>query len=603
MPSRRTVLSAAVLGAATLAAAPMRVHAQTTPGDVLPTRGTQRPVALPTNAAGGPRYRPTSRVGLGCAPIGNNWAVVTEADAEATIEAAWDGGMRLFDTSPWYGLGRSERRLGHVLGQKPRDEYVVSSKVGRLLSATRETPKVSWKDPPPFDYRYDYSAAGTRRSIEDSLQRMGLDAIDIVLIHDLSPDNADMGERWTEYFEQARTGAFVELSRMRDEGLIKAWGMGVNTPDPALRAIEVADPDIFLLACQYSLLDHQRALDDTFPKLAERDISVIVGSPPTQRGVVCAASYEARQFKVRSAMPSRTAGKLCPHGIFVRPRMDAYRAESGAIMEILRSTTPTIEKVSVDEAYLDVSVSFTGYENADAALEAALPLAEEIKRRIAAERQLTASIGVASNKFLAKLGSDFQKPDGLTVIREREKVEFLRPLSVRSIHGVGPVTAEALEAKGLHTIGDLQTTAFDLREVVGSFAESLKRRAFGNDDREVDTSDERKSISAENTFLEDTDDRPTLREALREMAADVAQTLEQHEMGALTVQVKVRYSDFSTLTRQLRLEEPVTSAREIYRLAQFLLARDRLVKSPLRLIGIGLSTLVPPGRHQLLLPI
>ncbi|WP_394002957.1 aldo/keto reductase [Luteimonas sp. WGS1318] len=279
MHSRRTFLSAAALGAATLAAAPMLARAQTTPGDVLPTRGTTRPTALPTNPARGPRYRPTSRVGLGCAPIGNNWAVVTEEDAQATIEAAWDGGMRLFDTSPWYGLGRSERRLGHVLGQKPRDEYVVSSKVGRLLTATRETPKVSWKDPPPFDYHYDYSAAGTRRSIEDSLQRMGLDSIDIVLIHDLSPDNADMGERWTEYFEQARTGAFVELTKMRDEGLIKAWGMGVNTPDPALRAIEVADPDIFLLACQYSLLDHQRALDATFPKLAERDISVIVGSP------------------------------------------------------------------------------------------------------------------------------------------------------------------------------------------------------------------------------------------------------------------------------------------------------------------------------------
>ena len=259
MPSRRTFLSAAVLGATTLAAAPMLARAQTTPGDVLPTRGTKRAGALPTNPTGGPRYRPTSRVGLGCAPIGNNWAVVTEDDAAATIEAAWDGGMRLFDTSPWYGLGRSERRLGHVLGQKPRDEYVVSSKVGRLLTATRETPKVSWKDPPPFDYRYDYSAAGTRRSIEDSLQRMGLDSIDIVLIHDLSPDNADMGERWTEYFEQARTGAFVELKKMRDEGLIKAWGMGVNTPDPALRAIEVADPDIFLLACQYSLLDHKRA--------------------------------------------------------------------------------------------------------------------------------------------------------------------------------------------------------------------------------------------------------------------------------------------------------------------------------------------------------
>ena len=330
---------------------------------------------------------------------------------------------------------------------------------------------------------------------------------------------------------------------------------------------------------------------------------VIVGSPPTQRGVVCAASYEARQFKVRSAMPSRTAGKLCPHGIFVRPRMEAYRTESMAIMEILRSVTPTIEKVSVDEAYLDISESFAMVADADAALEAAVPLAREIKERIRTERQLTSSIGVASNKFLAKLGSDFKKPDGLTLIREREKVEFLKPLSVRSVHGVGPVTAEALEARGLRTIGDLQTTVIDLHGVVGSFAEGLKARAFGNDERIVDTSDERKSISAENTFLEDTDDRPTLRAALREMAADVAQSLEKHEVGALTVQVKVRYSDFSTLTRQIRLEEPVTTAPEIYRLAQFLLARDRLVKSPLRLIGIGVSTLVAPVRHQLLLPI
>lgn len=350
-------------------------------------------------------------------------------------------------------------------------------------------------------------------------------------------------------------------------------------------------------------------MDAFFASVEQRDHPeyrgkpVIVGSPPTQRGVVCAASYEARQFKVRSAMPSRTAGKLCPHGIFVRPRMDAYRAESAAIMEILRSVTQVIEKVSVDEAYLDVSEPFTTAGEADAALEAALPLAQEIKRRIVAERHLTASIGVASNKFLAKLGSDFRKPDGLTLIRERDKVEFLKPLSVRSIHGVGPVTAEALEGRGLRTIGDLQNPAVDLHGVVGSFAESLKARALGNDDRPVDTSDDRKSISAENTFLEDTDDRPTLRAALREMAADVAQTLEQYELGALTVQVKVRYSDFSTLTRQVRLEEPVTTASEIYRLAQFLLARDRLVKSPLRLIGIGVSTLVAPVRHQLLLAI
>lgn len=350
-------------------------------------------------------------------------------------------------------------------------------------------------------------------------------------------------------------------------------------------------------------------MDAFFASVEQRDHPeyrgkpVIVGSPSDQRGVVCAASYEARKFKVRSAMPSRTAAKLCPHGIFVSPRIEAYRAESVAIMEILRSVTPVIEKVSVDEAYLDLSALFEHHVDLDAALEAAVPVAEETRQRIAIQRKLTASIGIGANKFLAKLGSDFQKPNGLTLIREREKLEFLKPLSVRSIHGVGPVTAQLLEAKGFRTIGDLQTGEIDLNSIVGSFAESLKARAFGNDDRAVDTSDERKSISAENTFLEDSHDRQILRAALKEMAADVAQILIQNEVGALTVQVEVRYSDFTTLTRQVRLEDPVTTAREIYRLAQFLLARDRLVKSPLRLLGIGLSTLVPPIRHQLLLPL
>ena len=349
-------------------------------------------------------------------------------------------------------------------------------------------------------------------------------------------------------------------------------------------------------------------MDAFFASVEQRDHPeyrghpLIVGSPPDQRGVVCAASYEARRFKVRSAMPSRTAGKLCPHGIFVRPRMEVYRAESAFIMEILRGFTPLIEKVSVDEAYLDLSASCEDGDDPDAALEAALPVAREIKMRITAERNLTASIGVASNKFLAKLGSDFQKPDGLTIIRERDKVDFLKPLSVRSIHGVGPVTAQSLEVKGLVTIGDLQATSMALHGLVGSFADTLQRRAFGEDDRPLDTSEERKSISAENTFLQDTDDRPTLRAALREMAGEVARTLEKHGLGALTVQVKVRYSDFTTLTRQVRLEDPVTSAKQIYWLAQFLLARHRLVKSPLRLIGIGVSTLVPPAGHQLLLP-
>lgn len=336
---------------------------------------------------------------------------------------------------------------------------------------------------------------------------------------------------------------------------------------------------------------------------AYRGRPLIVGSPPDQRGVVCAASYEARQFKVRSAMPSRTAARLCPQGIFVRPRMEVYRAESARIMAILQDITPLIERVSVDEAYLDVSAPFADIPDADAAIAAARPLAAEIKRRIRHECQLTASVGISSNKFLAKLASDFEKPDGLTLIKDSDKIAFLRPLPVGAIHGVGPVTAQALQALGLRTIGDLQDTALPLEQVAGSFAARLRERAFGNDDRPIDLSDERKSISAENTFLNDTDSRPVLRAALKEMALDVSQTLARHGLGALTIQVKVRYSDFTTLTRQLRVEEPVTTDRDLYRLACFLLARHRLVSSPLRLIGIAVSTLMPPSQKQLKLPI
>jgi DNA polymerase-4 len=331
---------------------------------------------------------------------------------------------------------------------------------------------------------------------------------------------------------------------------------------------------------------------------AYRGKPLIVGAPANQRGVVCAASYEARKFKVRSAMPSRTAAKLCPQGVFVRPRMDVYRAESRLIMSILGEVTPIVEKVSVDEAYLDVSQRYAAFDDQDAALFAAVSLAKELKQRIKQERQLTASIGIGSNKFLAKLGSDFQKPDGLTLIPERDKAVFLRRLPVRSIHGVGPVTAEALESEGLFTIGDIQDTQINLATIVGSWAANLKERAFGHDDRELDLSDERKSISAETTFLNDTDDRVTLRAALRELATDVSRALHQSEVSALTVQVKVRYSDFTTLTRQIRLEEPVSDERDIYRMACFLLARDNLVKGPLRLLGIGASTLVPPQAER-----
>jgi DNA polymerase IV len=329
---------------------------------------------------------------------------------------------------------------------------------------------------------------------------------------------------------------------------------------------------------------------------------VIVGSPPTQRGVVAAASYEARKFGVRSAMPSVTAGRLCPKGVFVRPRMEAYRNESHAIMAIVQEFSgELIQQVSVDEAYVDVSAPHQG-ATADESLELALPLARKIKAAIRERRQLTASIGVAPNKLLAKLASDFQKPDGLTLIRDSEKVEFLKPLPVRSLHGVGKVTEENLLRAGIRTVGDLQNHSGDLRALVGSWGPELKRFAFGEDDRPLDLDEEVKSISSENTFLRDTDDRPTLRACLKEQSEDIAKSLAKRRLAARTVQVKVRYGDFTSLTRQISMEEPLTEAKDIYRLGCWLLGREKLVNRPLRLLGLGVSGLVEAQLRQLSLP-
>ena len=329
---------------------------------------------------------------------------------------------------------------------------------------------------------------------------------------------------------------------------------------------------------------------------------VIVGSPPTQRGVVCAASYEARKFGVRSAMPSATAGRLCPKGVFLRPRMEAYRAESREIMSIVEGFAgELIQQVSVDEAYMDVSAQHLR-AGADASLESALPLARKVKEAIHGQRGLTATIGVAPNKLLAKLASDFQKPDGLTLIRDSEKVAFLRPLPVRSLHGIGKVTEQNLQRAGIQTVGDLQNYSGDLRALVGSWASELKRFAFGDDDRPLYLGDDVKSISSENTFLKDTDDRPTLRACLREQADDVVRSLTKRRLAAHTVQVKIRYGDFTTLTRQISVEEPLVEAKEIYRLGCWLLGREKLVNRPLRLIGLGVSGLVEAQLNQLNLP-
>ncbi len=331
---------------------------------------------------------------------------------------------------------------------------------------------------------------------------------------------------------------------------------------------------------------------------ALRGRPVIVGAPPMQRGVVCAVSYEARRFGVRSAMPSATAGRLCPKGIFVWPRMDQYRDESRHIMENMAQTGAVIEPMSIDEAYLDMS-ALSQADTVDASLQKSLPWAQQLKQRIRAERQLTATIGIASNKLLAKIASDHQKPDGLTFIPETEKVQFLRPLPVRVLYGVGKVTEQVLNQVGVKTVGNLQDYRGDLRALVGSFGAKLRQFAIGEDDRPLELGEEIKSISGEETFLQDTDDRKVLRACLRGQATDIANRLKHHHLGARTVQAKVRYGDFTTLTRQITVEEPLTEARDIYRLGCFLLGRHKLVSRPLRLLGLGVSRLLEPLGQQL----
>jgi D-threo-aldose 1-dehydrogenase len=220
------------------------------------------------------------RFGLGGVPFGNEFAYVTDEIAHATIEAAWNAGVRYYDTSPWYGLGLAERRLGAFLHKQTRSEYLLSSKVGKLLTASRNNTANEYFPftPSPNNLHYDYTADGVKRSIEDSLQRLGVDALDVVFVHDLSPDNPWLPGPWEEQFEIARKGAFPALSRLRDEGVIKGWGLGVNSPEPILKLMDVADANVCLLARQYSLIDHQNALHRVFPEARERGMGFVVGS-------------------------------------------------------------------------------------------------------------------------------------------------------------------------------------------------------------------------------------------------------------------------------------------------------------------------------------
>jgi D-threo-aldose 1-dehydrogenase len=278
MNTRRDFLSVTVKGSAMALATALLPESTSALGasEMIGSSSMEQPV----NSGNKGHYKPPFRFGIGGVPLGNEFAVLTDKDAYATIEAAWNAGVRYYDMAPWYGLGLAERRYGNFLHNKTRSEYVVSSKVGKLLKASKNAKNKEYFpfSPSPNDVVYDYTASGVRRSIEDSLQRLGIDSLDIAFVHDLSSDNKYLPTPWQEQFEIARKGAFPELTRMREEGLIKGWGIGVNTPEPIMRLLEVADPDVCLLASQYSLIDHKNALDQVFPAARSKNVSFVVGS-------------------------------------------------------------------------------------------------------------------------------------------------------------------------------------------------------------------------------------------------------------------------------------------------------------------------------------
>ena len=335
-------------------------------------------------------------------------------------------------------------------------------------------------------------------------------------------------------------------------------------------------------------------MDAFFAAVEERDNPdlrgkpVIVGAGPHERGVVAAASYAARKFGVHSAMPSRTAYKLCPHGIFVQPHMKKYSQASKQIMAILETFTPLVQPLSIDEAFLDVTGSLELFGDART-------IAQRIKADIRAQTGLTASVGVAPNKFLAKLGSDLNKPDGLTVITEANKVELLAPLPVAKIWGVGKVTEKRLRDLGLQTIGDIQRMPLaELRLHCGNLADHLRALALGEDDRELELDGESKSISSEHTFDVDTADLDQIKKCLLEQCDEVGTRLRQEKLAARTVQLKLRYADFTTLTRRRTLAQPTQDEMLLYEVAGQLLLAEDITGQRIRLIGVGGSNLVSP---------
>src|SRR5579883_435182 len=352
-----------------------------------------------------------------------------------------------------------------------------------------------------------------------------------------------------------------------------------SDPSSPLRSILHVDMDAFYASVEQ--LDH--------PEYKSKP--VIVGADPKDgkgRGVVAACSYEARKFGVHSALPISRAWKLCPEGIYVRPRMKRYVEVSGQVMEVFRRFTDLVEPLSIDEAFLDITGS-------TALLGQPLQIAQSIKKEIREKTGLTASVGLAPNKFLAKIASDIRKPDGFVVV-EPDKIEaFLWDLPVSRLWGVGPKTEVRLHEAGFRTIGDVaRADRESLLRRLGSFGEHLYRLSHGHDDRPVVANWEPKSISSETTFEEDTADRELLLATILELSDHVAERLREDGYRARKVTLKLRYSSFTTHTKQQSLEKMIQTGEDIAAIARGLFSQFPL-KQKIRLIGVAAGDLHHDG--------
>lgn len=331
---------------------------------------------------------------------------------------------------------------------------------------------------------------------------------------------------------------------------------------------------------------------------AFKDKPLIVGGNPQSRGVVAACSYEARRFGVHSAMPCSKAVRLCPHAIFTRPRMDRYRDISTQLMSIFRRYTDLVEPLSLDEAFLDVTTNSQNHPSATI-------LAERIRGQIYQELQLTASAGVSFNKFLAKVASDFNKPNGLTTIPPGKAIAFLSSLPIRKFFGVGKVTEKKMLSLGIRTGHDLrqleeEKLIFHFGKI-GSFLYNIVR---GVDDRPVEPTRVRKSIGSETTLSHDTDDNAEIEAILTHLAQQIEYSLSKKKTGGYTLTLKVRYQDFTTITRSQTVRTPIYSRTDILTLLPILLAGTNAGSQKIRLLGLSISKLMGDKKvpHQLVLP-